>query len=251
MRTKCGSAIAILVCLGVLAPTAATASTISINGVVNCSSGAVQGVWIQSKGGGSKFAKWKPFNTSLLSAKYAATISTKLPTSIQLRVGCGGSQAAWKTTNNSPYRTVSGSKFLNAFCNARGSCVWPRKGKTTTRNLGYPLQCTEGALNQWRTYTGFWPYWSGNAAEWSTTAKTNGYTVTSVAMPKSILVIPATSRNPAGHVAWVDSITQSSSGAISLNVIEQNYDGTASRPTGHIRRWTYAANSAYRYIPAP
>src|ERR1044072_4873711 len=134
---------------------------------------------------------------------------------------------------------------------ARGRCTWPTKGLTASGNLGYPKQCTEGAFAQWRAYTGFWPSWSGNAAKWSTTAKTNGYTVTPVAMPKSVVVFPGTTSNPAGHGAWVDSISQSSSGAISLNVIEENYDGTATRPTGHIRRWTYAASSTYRYIPAP
>jgi surface antigen len=234
-----------------LLPSTAAASTISISGVVSCSSGSVQGVWVQSKGGGSLFAKWKAFNTSSLNATYTAAINTALPTSVQLRVGCGGTKAKWGTTNNSPYRAVSGSKILNAFCDARGRCTWPTKGLTASGNLGYPKQCTEGAFAQWRAYTGFWPSWSGNAAKWSTTAKTNGYTVTPVAMPKSVVVFPGTTSNPAGHVAWVDSISQSSSGAISLNVIEENYDGTATRPTGHIRRWTYAASSTYRYIPAP
>jgi len=244
----------IVVIVGVyssIAASAVSASTISINGVVHCHGGAVEGVWVQSSGKGSKFAGWRPFNTSSADALYSATISTALPTNIQLRVGCGGSKEKWATTNYSPNRKVGKSTVLNSFCDSRGRCIWPAKGNTTSRNLGAHLQCTEGALNQWHSYTGFWPLWSGNAAEWSRTAAQNRYTVTTVAMPKSIVVFPGTTSNPAGHVAWVDSISQSSAGAITLNVIEENYDGTASRPTGHVRRWSYAANSSYRYIPTP
>jgi surface antigen len=243
----------VVACFGALSvlPTAASASTISVSGVVHCNSGSVVGVWVQSNGGGSKFASWRAFNTSSTNAAYGTTLSTKLPTSVQLRVGCGGSPAKWGTTNNSPNRSVSGSKVLNAFCDARGHCTWPLKGRTTTYNLGYHLQCTEGALKWWQEYTGFWPQWRGNAAEWATTAASYGYTVTTVAMPKSIVVFPGTRSNSAGHVAWVDSISQSSSGAITLNVLEENYDGSASRPTGHIRRYAYAASSSYHYIPAP
>jgi hypothetical protein len=39
-------------------------------------------------------------------------------------------------------------------------------------------------------------------------------------------------------------------GAITLNVNEENYDGTAGNPTGHIRNASYPANSSYRYIVA-
>lgn len=241
-----------LLCAGALAgPATSLASSISVSGVVHCSGGAVVGVWIQSTGGGSKFAGWRPFNTSTADATYAAQLSTSLPTKLQLRVGCGGSKAKWGTTNNSPYRSASGSKILNAFCDGRGVCSWPKKGKTTSGNLGYEKQCTEGAFNEWHKYTGFWPYWRGSAAEWSKSAATYGYSVTTVAMPKSVVVFPATTKNSAGHVAWVDSISQNSSGAITLNVIEENFDGTASKPTGHIRRYSYAASSKYRYIPAP
>lgn len=229
---------------------ASAASSVTISGVVHCNTGAVVGVWVQSSGGGSKFANWKPLATSALDSTYNATINTNLPSSIQLHVGCGGKTSKWGSSNNSPNLSVSGSRTINAFCSGEGSCSFATKGATTNRNLGYPLQCTEGALNNWHAYTGYWPSWSGNATQWSTTAAQNGYTVTTVPMAKSIVVFPGTTTNPAGHVAWVNSLTQNSAGAITLNVTEENYDGTASRPTGHIRNWSYPANSSYRYIVA-
>jgi surface antigen len=230
---------------------ASAASSVTVSGVVHCNSGAVVGVWVQSSGGGSKFASWKRLATSASDSTYSATISTNLPSNIQLHVGCGGSTSKWGSSNYSPNRAVSGSRTINAFCSGSGSCSFAANGRTTTRNFGYPLQCTQGAYNNWHAYTGYWPYWSGNAAQWSTTAAQNGYTVTTVPMAKSIVVFPATKSNSAGHVAWVNSLSQSSTGVITLNVNEENYDGTASRPTGHIRNWSYAASSSYRYIVAP
>jgi surface antigen len=230
---------------------ASAASSVTISGVVHCNTGAVVGVWVQSSGGGSKFASWKRLASSASDSTYSANVSTNLPSNIQLHVGCGGSTSAWGSSNNSPYRPVNGSSTINAFCTGQGSCSFATKGATTSRNLGYHLQCTEGALNNWHAYTGYWPSWSGNAAQWSTTAAQNGYTVTTVPMAKSIVVFPGTASNPAGHVAWVNSLTQNSAGAMTLNVNEENYDGTASHPTGHIRNSSYPASSSYRYIVVP
>ncbi len=232
-------------------PSASATVSVTISGVVHCNSGAVVGVWVQSTGGGSKFANWQHMITSASDSTYSAAVSTNLPSNVQLHVGCGGSPASWGSSNNSPYRSVAGSSTINAFCSGTGSCSYAAKGHTTNHNLGIHLQCTEGAYNNWHAYTGYWPLWSGNAAQWSTTAAQNGYTVTSVPMAKSIVVFPATATNYAGHVGWVNSISQNSAGAITLNVNEENYDGTAGSPTGHIRNANYPANPSYRYIVAP
>lgn len=237
-----------LVALMIVGPAQASASTISVGGVVACSSGNVQGVWVQSSKGGSRWASWRKMALSARYASYAASLSTSLPTSIQLRVGCGGSPSHWATTNNSPYRSAGGSKVLNAICDARGHCSWPRTGKLASSNLGAPKYCTWGALDQWRRYSGYYPNWSGNASAWPTTAAQNGWTVTSVPMPKAMVV---TSTSGAGHVAWVNSVGVSSSGSVSINITEMNYDGTATYATGHVRTRTISASSSYRYIPVP
>jgi surface antigen len=220
--------------------------TISISGVVTCASGGVQGIWVNSSGGGSRFAGWKAFNTSVNDASYGATFTTHLPTTIQLRVGCGGSPTKWGTANLSPNRTVSGTKFLNAFCDNAGHCSWPATGKTAPYNEGAAGQCTQGAYNWWHAYAGYWPYFSGNAGQWASSGL-NGWTATRVPMPASMVVWPGTT----GHVAWVNSISQAASGAITLNITEENYDGTAAHPTGHIRSRSMAATAGLWYIPVP
>lgn len=228
-----------------------TTNTIGLNGVVYCHSGAVVGVWTQSSGGGSKWANWHAFSGASNVSTYSVTVTTKLPTSIQLHVGCGGTPSRWGSSNNTPNITVGGSRTINAFCSGSGSCSFPATGRTTTGNLGGRGQCTELAYNQWHAATGFWPYWTGDAGQWSTTASRYGYTVTTVPMARSIIVFPPTSTNRYGHVGWVSSLSQSSSGAVTLNILEENYDGSGDYPTGHIRARSLPASFSYRYIPAP
>src|SRR5689334_23001481 len=81
---------------------ASAASSVTISGVVHCNRGAVVGVWVQSSGGGSKFANWKRLITSASDSTYSATVSTNLPSNIQLHVGCGGSTSTWGSSNYSP-----------------------------------------------------------------------------------------------------------------------------------------------------
>jgi surface antigen len=226
----------------------AAASTVTVSGVVHCHAGGVAGVWVQSSGGGSKFASWKAFRPGGPDAAYSASIATRLPTTVELHVGCGGTPAKWGSSDYSPKRSISGSRVLNAFCDGVRSCIFPTKGRVTTRNLGLRGQCTEGAFNQWHAYTGFWPQWSGDAWAWSTSAAQNGYVVTSVPMPKSVIVFPRSSRSPLGHVAWVIGISQSSSGAVSLSLVDENLDAEG---LGHISYRTIPVASGYRYIPAP
>lgn len=241
--------------LALLAPVAASATTIAVGGVVTCSSGAVTGVWVQSSKGGSKFADWKPMRKiSSRHASYSASIDTVLPTKVQLRVGCGGTPQKWKTTNVTSYRAAGGSKTWSSFCDAKGKCKWPSTGTKSVAangkpwNWGAPKYCTWGALDQWKRYAGYYPKWGGNAAQWPTNAARYGWSVTSVPMPKAMVV---TSTTGAGHVGWVNSVSVSSSGAVRLSVTEMNYDGTASAATGHVRTKSYTTSSAYRYVPVP
>jgi len=249
LRGVCLAALMTASAFGLLAPAASSAASISVNGVVTCASGDVQGVWIQSSKGGSKFASWQKMKTSARYASYSTSLITNVPTKLQLRVGCGGKPSKWGSTSYSPQsRSISGSATLNAFCDAKGKCNWPATGTKASGNLGIPKYCTWGAYDQWRKYTGYYPTITGNASAWPAKAKSHGWTVTSVPMPKGMVVM---STSGAGHVGWVNSVSVSSSGAVSLSITEMNYDGSASKATGRVRTKTYSANSAYRYIPAP
>lgn len=241
--------------LALFAPSAASATTITVGGVVTCSSGAVTGVWVQSSKGGSKFADWKPMKKiSSRHASYSASIDTVLPTRIQLRVGCGGKQQKWKTTNVTPYRAAGGSKTWNAFCDAKGKCKWPSTGTKSVAangkpwNWGAPKYCTWGALDRWKRHAGYYPKWGGNAALWPTNAPAYGWTATAVPMPKAMVVTRTTG---AGHVGWVNSVAVSKAGEVSLSVTEMNYDGTDKVATGRVRTKSYVASPTFSYIPVP
>ena len=254
---------AILTALGALGLAPANAATqiqITVTGVVHCHGGATEGVWVVSSGGGSGWASVHSFTTgrddgSAADVRYGRTFPTTLPTQVSFHVGCGGSTGSWKTVNHSPSFTVGGSRTLDLFCgngSASGPCSYPATGKTTTRNLGDPGFCTQGALNDFHAHNGIWPLWSGDAAQWTNTAASNGWTVTTIPMPDSIAVFPATTSNPAGHVAWVVSLNTNAAGAVTgLYVHEENYDGSATVGTGHTRYWNYGLSSAFHYIIAP
>jgi hypothetical protein len=94
----------------------------TINGNVTCANNQhVEGVWVQSGGGGSKFASWK--STGTATASYSASISTKLPTSISLHVGCGGSTKTWKSDNFSPAIVgIKGSASISVTNCVDGQC---------------------------------------------------------------------------------------------------------------------------------
>ncbi|HYB88389.1 MAG TPA: CHAP domain-containing protein [Streptosporangiaceae bacterium] len=258
---------AALAALG-LAP-ASAATTITVTGVVHCHGGATEGVWVVSSGGGSGWASVHSFKTgkndgSSPDVRYGRTFATNLPTTVSFHVGCSGSTASWKTVNYSPGFKVSGSRTLNLFCgngNTTGPCNFPATGKVNTipipghnppLNLGDPGQCTEGALLWMHAYDGLWGGWSGNAAQWTSTAAAKGWSVTTIPMPDSIVVFPGTASNSAGHVAWVVSLDTNAAGDVTgLYVHEENYDGTATKGTGHTRFHHYPLSSAYHYIIAP
>lgn len=231
--------------IGVLSTTptsASAASSITVSGTVQCLNGkAVDGVWVASTGGASKFAAKSYLPGTYAQMRYSATVGSG---DVQVRVGCGGSQptANWGSANNSPWRELNGSRTLNAFCNGSGACSWPATGNKTTRNHGAPGNCTWEALAKWYAYEGYYPLWSGNAYSWSTTAAQNHWTVTSVPMNQSIVVFPISAASSLGHVAWVNSVTVSG-GNVLLNITEMNYKGL-----GVVDTRTVTANSTLRYM---
>ncbi|MCX6470728.1 MAG: CHAP domain-containing protein [Corynebacteriales bacterium] len=76
-------------------------------------------------------------------------------------------------------------------------------------------QCTWGAKNFWFQATGYYPRIGGNAKDWASSARANGWTVVADAQPRSILVfqprVHGADRNY-GHVAWVDSVERRADG---------------------------------------
>src|SRR5580700_489654 len=101
-----------------------TTAGLSVSGEVTCPAGQpVDGVWINSSGGGSNYARWRAVSRS--SATYSTWLQTSTPTAISLHVGCGGSTVDWKSANWTPAALmVTRSETINAEC-LGGQCVFP------------------------------------------------------------------------------------------------------------------------------
>jgi hypothetical protein len=112
-------------------------STITIQGTVGCASHNVEGIWVDSSGGGGKFASWTPTSGHPSTATYNATFSTVLVSTIRLHVGCGGSASSWWSDNRTPGTSVSGSATLNAACNE--GTTQPPGGDNTRCSWGMPV----------------------------------------------------------------------------------------------------------------
>jgi surface antigen len=206
----------------------ASAASVTVKGTVRCANGHdVVGVWVQSSGGGSKWATIPV--RSATTESYSATLSTVLPTNVQLHVGCGGSPNAW-WSNNRTYNTrlFSATTYTrSATCNeAAGTgtrCSWIPPDPNP-----FPWGwCTWGAADYWGRGTGAHPNWRGNAKDWGVNARNAHWQWTSTPRARSILVIqpggwPLTNA-PEGHVAWVRSVNKNSAGAIvSLTITDMN-----------------------------
>src|SRR5436309_2526630 len=100
-------------------PSSARASTtITVRGAVSCASHALMGVWVQSSGGGSRFASWNASPGDSWDGVYWTTITASDPTTtISLHVGCGGSSGNWGSDNWTPGQTITGDTDLMATCN--------------------------------------------------------------------------------------------------------------------------------------
>lgn len=126
-KTKGLAVVALLASSYVLATPApwasASSKTIQIAGIVQCKNGSqqVEGVWVNSSKGGSKFATWiwAGYTSTSKStyAAYTASLSvSSTPTTVQLRIGCGGSSSTWGSTNTTASKSVSGSTLISATC---------------------------------------------------------------------------------------------------------------------------------------
>lgn len=169
--------------LALVGPVSAQATAVTVKGTVWCKTGDVVGVWVQSTGGGSKFAsRWALPGNARVSG-YQATVNSG---QVELHVGCGGSPSRWASDQYTTRATVGANRILNAYCTGAAgtfrqvTCSFPpRPNLTPVPSWWYPAgQCTYWAANQWKAATGKLPSWKGNAKDWDDNAAAQKWRVT-------------------------------------------------------------------------
>lgn len=135
---------------------------------------------------------------------------------IWYRLSGGGwvTDALLETGSNNP---VTGA------CSTSGR-AW---GQTTATNTGIWDQCTWGAKEKFREYSGVYPNITGNAKQWYDTARAAGWTTVLDAQAYSIVVFQpgVHGADPTyGHVGWVDALERRADG-LYVHVVEMNYAG--------------------------
>jgi surface antigen len=241
-----------------LSATAADAATLRLEGSVHCRNGTdVVGIWIESSGGGSEWSETLKLSPSGSVGYFTSTISTSTPTNVKLQVGCGGTKKSWGSDLGTKPLKVSGSTRLNAICSGAqglfgsagsGQCVWPATSSGPSAPYSFPGgSCTTHAAAKWRSATGSYPGWRGNAHDWDDNARAAGWTVTSAPMARSVVVwekgtTGGISYGSLGHVAWVSAV-ELRKDAVYLRVSEMNFSaplGTAtSRTVRHVSGMDY------------
>jgi surface antigen len=96
-------------------------------------------------------------------------------------------------------------------------------GRTQGANPGAPGQCTWGAAQKWFEDSGSYPALVGDATSWGDAATAAGWTVADDARDRSIVVFKpgVAGAGSIGHVAWVDSVSDTSDGQW-IHVTEMN-----------------------------
>jgi hypothetical protein len=148
--------IAVVLTLASAGVTSAEAAPVTVSGTVLCPAGApVVGVWVQSTGGGSRFAKRAPATGASTMSTYSARVNSG---AVKLHVGCGGTPANWASDQWTPRVTVSKSRTMNAICKGKAgtgrvSCSFPANpGRAAPTTNGFAKgNCTKYAADKWRT----------------------------------------------------------------------------------------------------
>ncbi|WP_343909913.1 hypothetical protein [Nocardioides aquiterrae] len=117
----------ILAIFALATPPAANAASVSVSGTVACRNGLpVVGVWVNSTGGGSKFAGWTRRSGMPWVADYSTTLSSASSTTIRLDIGCGDAGGGrWLSNNRTGDYGGSGSRVINALCNEPSGSASP------------------------------------------------------------------------------------------------------------------------------
>lgn len=127
-----------------LSSAAMASTTTTVQGAVSCDHHQLVGVWVQSSGGGSRFAGWDSTSTGHDDGVFSTTITTTLPTTLSLHVGCGGTQGDWWSDNWTPGTSVNGSAVLEAACHEGTS--QPPAGANTRCSFG-PTRSETAAIS--------------------------------------------------------------------------------------------------------
>jgi hypothetical protein len=189
------------------APSSSSAAAgLSVSGQVTCAAGQpVDGVWVNSSGGGSNYAKWRA--TSRSSASYSTRLPTSTPTAISLHVGCGGSAVDWESANWTPaVLMVVRSETINADC-ARGQCGFPSADRAVAwaeRHLtitgGGNRAVSGDRVSDERAYAS----WAGLDLAFAISAYLNG----AGAMPRPMLTGSAATANSMYQLYATDHLVQ-------------------------------------------
>ncbi len=123
----------------------------------------------------------------------------------------------------------------------QGNRKW---GDTISSNTGSSGQCTWGAYNKFKQYSGKYPLIRGNAKDMANNARAHGWTVTYTPAAHSMVVFaPGVHGANAtyGHVAWVTAVHGKS-----IDIVEMNWKGK-----GIYNTRTVTDVSGMQYILAP
>lgn len=257
MRSGLVRSVVLLLCIAagltVARPAGAApgSTTHVIRGTVICTKHAVVGVWVKSSTGQSSFAQWFALPKRRNAAYFTATIKNAAPTTtVQLAVGCGGTEKVWRSKNRTSFVAVKGSRTLNTKCDdsvaaTRQSCKWPPSGGSNPWNYnnGYPGQCTWLANEEWKSATGAYPYFPGDAWLWNDLAAKAAYQVSMVPHRRAVVVFEPGVQyaGDIGHVAWVRDVRKRD-GRVEVLVWEMNWGGpfiTNQRWVEHVDGMSY------------
>jgi len=164
--------------------------------------------------------------------------------------------AAWASMMLVPGQTLEVQPDGNLVAYAGSTAEWAsswhtyRGQATRTNNAGVAGNCTWYANDQWQKYwlRHQYPALTGDAGNWNDSAAALGYDVGGIPTTHSIVVFEANTNGTgsAGHVAWVESVTQKSDGT-HFQVSEMNWAGNFNRVTGRDVKF----GPRMSFIPAP
>lgn len=182
------------------------------------------------------------------------------PTRIQLRCYTYGSAVdgnkVWyrvASGNQVGYvsgRWVSRESVLPVMCGSAPSTSTRPLGLTQPTNKFTKWQCTWGAQERVKMYSGKYMKVRGDAKEWAGNAAKNKWKVVATPEANTVLVMQGGKH---GHVAWVTGVSKKG-GTTYISIVETNFSETGRaddpmRKTWHTRTITH--KSGYKYILVP
>lgn len=121
-------------------------------------------------------------------------------------------------------------------------------GQTIGYNTGMPGQCTWGAMERFRAFSGRYAALAGNAKDWYRNARATGWSTSVRPQPNSMVVFQpgVQGASPYGHVGWVDRVVPTRTG-VAVHIWDMNGPGGPFST-----RWWWTTNTpGMSYILAP